>query len=152
MQTYLNKQKKKFTELKVPLSTWCFKTWTDDSAWSVHWPLTCHFQWSSHLWDCHPEFTTCLFASSTMQVHTSNSLLLFSWEFTAKSHSQRRTKNCLPVCYFKVTYVSRELHGHSKITVSISANIFGQKHFHITSCFSTVLQRITGHCTVLFSL
>lgn len=49
--------------------------------------------------------------------------LLYSWEFTAKSHSQSLARNCLAVCHSKVTYVSRELHGHSQIMVSISASI-----------------------------
>lgn len=58
-----------------------------------------------------------------------SSRLLFSWEFTAESHSQSLTRNCLAVCHFKVRYVSRELHGHSEITVSISASILDKSIF-----------------------
>lgn len=58
-----------------------------------------------------------------------SSRLLFSWEFTAKSDSYGHARNCLPVCHFKVTYVSREIHGHSEIMVSISANILDRSFF-----------------------
>lgn len=68
--------------------------------------------------------------SSSMQVHTSLfAPSLFSWEFTAKPHSHGHTRNCSPVCHFKVTYVPRKIHGHSEIMVSISASILDKNIF-----------------------
>lgn len=103
--------------------------WTGLSS-RVHSTFKSHVKCSSHLWDCQPEFTPRL---RRLLVDAGSHFTLRGCYFLGNSQPSQipmaTLKNCSPVCHFKVTYVSRETHGHSEITVSISASILDRSIF-----------------------